>query len=197
MKSLLIGTLMCCLVGCANNPAPKPPSPGPVVVVPPIVTQPPVVQQPEQKRTDLPLNWSEVKGDVWSYGIPMGFDAVQHDKSILAAHKSIDKKLLVTLDTDTTADNDLTSFVTAWLLANQTVYNKQVIQSATKTTDDGPLVAVQLGWDTAPNKFSTSLDFFFEKSNTVYHIACIANDAADMKKSGLTCFDIADTLQVK
>jgi hypothetical protein len=192
MKHSFVSLLMCCaMVGCASHATP-PPDPPTVEVVKPAPDAPPV----EVKRTDLPPNWVEVKGDTWSYGLPADFNPIATGGN-LAAHKSVSQDVSITLETDTTNNHDLVGYVSIWAAAMSLASGKEVIHTAQKVSDEITILAVQLLWTTGIDQYASSLDFFTEKNNVVYHVSCSSDDAAKLKASGQTCFDIMDTFRLK
>lgn len=176
-NTVISGLIAAWLMGCAANT--PPPSPTPTIIIP-----------VEEKRTDLPFNWFEVKGNGWSYGLPMGFDSSKPDYPYLATHYSMFMKVGVNFTAHSLDQPDLFKFIGTYLEPRKNQL-RDIRENALG------IIAVYLVSPVIVNNMrEASLEFFVRKDKSVYHMSCVG-DATQIKKYASTCFDIIDTLRLK
>jgi len=188
----IIAILICLtsleLSGCVNTP--------PVI---------PVTTEPEPQRTDLPINWLEVSGSNWSYGVPFGFDKARAlPNDMLAQHSSQSQKISIGFAAHPT-QLELPIYVANFVFSKET-NNQKVL--ATRESTNGPngrVFAVHYvdnahtclpGKTMCNTAVQGSLDFFVKKNQTIYQMSCFG-EALSLKAHADTCFQVINTLRLK
>lgn len=191
------------LGGCARQLNPEPVVPTTVTVDPPIPVAPLVVT-----RTDLPVNWFEVKQDNWSYGLPIGFDRVPIvidritsglSNVTLVQHNSVSKGISINFSTHTTF-MDLKAYVASFV-SNVNANKGLVLDTAQSVNAEQPIIAVHslhniTGVVAGVTPVQASLDFFLQKDDTVYQMSCFG-EGMKLKVESETCFEVVSTVLIK
>lgn len=203
MRCSSILAVVAFVLGCGC--APHSTSPPTIITPPTIVVTPTIPVVPETPpRTDLPVGYSEVRGDGWSYGLPGGFDKTENPIGVLARHTSLVTGLtvsFVTTPNDTLPPDGLQQFVLDKWLPQTTKQGSVVVAIGrnNKTTQFTTIVVQTVKpVVTTPSKISLdgALDFFMQKDNIVCHITC-SGEATTLKTHSPICFKIAETLRVR
>lgn len=169
------------LSGCVRAPIP---------ITPVVHTDPKPEPIPaSSKRTDLPLKWTEVTQQDWSYGIPEEFSRVNSTVlPVLVQHYSSLEKITINFATHTTKSDLHEYILDAFILPR----SGQVVAIKENDRAVRPIVAVQ----SVSSDTEMALDFFVQKNNTIYHMSCFGNNIA-LETNFETCFNVINTLRVK
>ncbi len=171
------------LTGCVRAPIP---------ITPVVHTEPEPDHQPLlNTRTDLPLNWTEVAQQDWSYGVPAGFNRVSLNvlPATLVQHYSALQRLTISFTTTNTSSVDLHEYVLDNFVLPQV---NKVIAIKENNKAARPIVAIQ----TMMSPTTSALDFFVQKDKTIYHMSCFGDNSA-LQVNAATCFKVIDTLLIK
>lgn len=191
MRALIVSLIAALCVGCAPSKQPQPISPsniGPETIVLPVEPPNPI------KRTDLPLNWVQVDGKGWSYGLPLGFDKKLQPAGILSSHYSVSTNITINFSTHENKKDELENYVHVFM---QNIESEGGDTVAAINERLG-IIAVHfiMNDKSNPNFLKSSLDFFKQKDTTIYHMTC-ESDAAHFAKYNDVCFDVAETLRIE
>lgn len=181
----LSSLLLVSTTGCGNATTPIPPpieEPGPAKPI---------------ARTDLPTNWVEVKGDGWSYGLPIHFSPLPTKEKILAIHYSPNVNLLFGLMSAQTESTDLKEYVHTEFVLPSVQEGKIVLASREQKVDGRQVIAIHmLHPEKKPGGMRpASLDFFTQKGKTVYYLGCYS-EANNLVDKSSVCFEIVNTLRL-
>lgn len=192
LRFLAIAAACLGLWGCAKTTTP--------IVSPEVPIEEPT-KPVESTRTDLPINWFEVKGEDYSYGLPISFNktTIGLAPEVQTKHVSLQLLLDVFLVKHNTDVDDLQLFVLSDFIMPAIIEGKQVLATKENNSLERKVIVVHL-LEKVPQgereKRDASLNFFVKRDKTIFYLGCVA-EATNLVKHADICFKVVETLKIK